>query len=260
MLESGVQINTVQIKKALLKVLRSHSDVQTDGESTSSAGSDNAPSEDNLKPEDIADVVPIMEDPEMAKAIRKKNKDDKADIPKGPTTNSPLKKRSTTTGPNQKGKGQVNLINIKSLGKSNKKQSDLSGRRSHKDSVDGRNDSADASSRKCGEKADQPGGEIVTDENVVHKKKLKKNVESRDAVTQTERSDYYLIKQRQKQKEIMMMAKSGLLPPGVNPQALMQSYIQNQNSGQNLLSMEELAKQLSSQQQSMTNSTSIPPG
>lgn len=197
MLESGVQINTAQIKKALLKVLRSHSDVQTDGESTSSAGSDNAPSEDNLKPEDIADVVPIMEDPEIAKAVRKKNKEDKADIPKGPTTTSPLKKRSTTTGPNQKGKAQVNLINVKSL-KSNKKQSDLSGRRSQKGSVDGRNESADASSRKGGEKVDQPVVDIVTDENVVHKKKLKKNVESRDACTQTERSDYYLIKQRQK--------------------------------------------------------------
>jgi hypothetical protein len=40
--------------------------------------------------------------------------------------------------------------------------------------------------------------DVVTEENVVHKKKLKKNVESRDACTQTERSDYMLIKQRQK--------------------------------------------------------------
>lgn len=48
----------------------------------------------------------------------------------------------------------------------------------------------------------------------VHKKKLKKNIDSRDAWTQTERSDYMLIKQRQKQKEIIMMAKQGLLPPG----------------------------------------------
>ena len=48
MKEKGIPINTIQIKKALLKVLRQHSDVQTDGESTSDAGSDNAPSEDNL--------------------------------------------------------------------------------------------------------------------------------------------------------------------------------------------------------------------
>ena len=62
-----MSINTAQIKKALLKVLRSHSDVQTDGESTSSAGSDNAPSEDNLKPEEIAEVVPIEEVSELNK-------------------------------------------------------------------------------------------------------------------------------------------------------------------------------------------------
>lgn len=83
-------------------MLRQHSDVQTDGESTSSAGSDNAPSEDNLKPEEIAEVVPIMEDPEVAKAVKKKNVNDKADIPKGPVSSSPLKKRSTTIGPGGK--------------------------------------------------------------------------------------------------------------------------------------------------------------
>ena len=105
MKEQGIAINTAQIKKALLKVLRQHSDVQTDGESTSSAGSDNAPSEDNLKPEEIAEVVPIMEDPEVAKAVKKNKANDKADIPKGPTSSSPLKKRSTTIGPGQKGKG-----------------------------------------------------------------------------------------------------------------------------------------------------------
>ena len=41
---------------------------------------------------------------------------------------------------------------------------------------------------------DNKDNEIVTDEKVVHKKKLKKNVESKDAWTQTERSDYMLIK------------------------------------------------------------------
>jgi len=97
---AGVAINTAQIKKALLKVLRQHSDVQTDGESTSSAGSDNAPSEDNLKPEEIAEIVPIMEDPEVAKVFKKKKPEEKSDIPKGAVTTSPLKKRSTTTGPN----------------------------------------------------------------------------------------------------------------------------------------------------------------
>lgn len=71
-------------------------------------GSDNAPSEDNLKPEEIAEVVPIMEDPEVAKA-HKKHKADKSDIPKGPVSASPLKKRATTIGPaGQKGKGAGN--------------------------------------------------------------------------------------------------------------------------------------------------------
>jgi aminopeptidase-like protein len=56
--ENNVPINTAQIKKALLKVLRFTADVETDGANTSSAGSDNAPSEDNLKPEEIAEVVP----------------------------------------------------------------------------------------------------------------------------------------------------------------------------------------------------------
>ena len=79
-------------------MLRQHSDVQTDGESTSSAGSDNAPSEDNLKPEEIAEIVPIMEDPEVVKVMKKKSVD-KPDAPKGPVASSPLKKRSTTIGP-----------------------------------------------------------------------------------------------------------------------------------------------------------------
>jgi len=59
-------VNTKQIRKSLIYVLRQHSDVVTDGESTSSAGSDNAPSEDNMEPEEIAEVIPIMEDPNLA--------------------------------------------------------------------------------------------------------------------------------------------------------------------------------------------------
>ena len=45
--------------------------MQTDGESTSDAGSDNAPSEDNLQPDEIAEVIPIMEDPNLAKQVKK---------------------------------------------------------------------------------------------------------------------------------------------------------------------------------------------
>ena len=40
-----------------------------------------------------------MEDPEVAKVMKKKNTD-KPELPKGPVATSPLKKRSTTIGPN----------------------------------------------------------------------------------------------------------------------------------------------------------------
>ena len=110
------------------------------------------------------------------------------------------------------------MIQTKNLKKSDKKGNDLSGRRSRQGSAQDKNSEAGNSSRAGKDKEDNVATDnIVTDENVVHKKKLKKNVESKDACTQTERSDYYLIKQRQKQKEIMMLAKQGLLPPGVNP-------------------------------------------
>ena len=45
-----------------------------------------------------------------------------------------------------------------------------------------------------------------------------------------------------------MMAKQGLLPPGVNPQALMQSYIQSQNSGVPFQPMEAIQQQLAQAQ------------
>lgn len=43
----------------------------SDGENTSSAGSDNAPSEDNLQLEEIAEVIPIDQDPILAAKQRK---------------------------------------------------------------------------------------------------------------------------------------------------------------------------------------------
>lgn len=69
--QQGIAISTAGIKKALLKVLRQHSDVVSDGETTSSAGSDNAPSEDNLQPEEIAEIIPIEADPNLAKKVKK---------------------------------------------------------------------------------------------------------------------------------------------------------------------------------------------
>ena len=68
--EEGVQINTKQIMKALRKVLRQHADVFSDADANSSAGSDKAPSEDNLDPEEIAAVIPIEEDPDLMKRAK----------------------------------------------------------------------------------------------------------------------------------------------------------------------------------------------
>ena len=65
--EEGQQVNTHQIKKALRKVLRQTAEVFSDNETQSSLGSDKAPSEDNLDPEEIAAVVPIDEDPQVDK-------------------------------------------------------------------------------------------------------------------------------------------------------------------------------------------------
>lgn len=41
--------------------------------------------------------------------------------------------------------------------------------------------------------------------NIIHKKRRRKNVESRDVQTQTDRSDYMLIKQRQQEKQKALM-------------------------------------------------------
>lgn len=80
---------------------------------------------------------------------------------------------------------------------SKKKEGDSDGGR--KSDTEDKEDSVKA-------KKEEPVPEPV-DDTVTTKKKLKKNVESKDACTQTERSDYMLIKQRQKQKEIIQMAK-----------------------------------------------------
>ena len=63
--QEGVQINANQIRKALRKVLRQTADVFSENETQSSQGSDKAPSEDNLAPDEIADVIPIEEDKDL---------------------------------------------------------------------------------------------------------------------------------------------------------------------------------------------------
>ncbi len=46
-----------------------------EGETSSSAGSDKAPSEDNLEPEEIQMVVPAATEDDPSKAAKKKKKD-----------------------------------------------------------------------------------------------------------------------------------------------------------------------------------------
>lgn len=48
-------------------MLRTTADVFTEGNTSVSAGSDDAPSEDNLDLEEIIKVLPVQEDPELAK-------------------------------------------------------------------------------------------------------------------------------------------------------------------------------------------------
>jgi hypothetical protein len=55
----------------LAAVLRQTADIFTDGHSSSSVGSDHAPSEDNLDLEEIEKVIPVQEDAELANKLKK---------------------------------------------------------------------------------------------------------------------------------------------------------------------------------------------
>lgn len=94
--DEGIQINSKHIMKALRKVLRQHADVFSEGDGNSSAGSDKAPSEDNLDPEEIAAVIPIEEDPDLMRKVNlnQKTVDKQNEIPKIVVI-SPLKRRVT---------------------------------------------------------------------------------------------------------------------------------------------------------------------
>lgn len=71
-------VTTKRIRKGLLQVLRTAHDVGNEGESSSSAGSDKAPSEDNLEPEEIQMVVPAATEDDQSKGGKKKKKDQPA--------------------------------------------------------------------------------------------------------------------------------------------------------------------------------------
>jgi len=69
--QNNKEIQSKHIKKGLQAVLRQTADIFTDGNSSSSAGSDKAPSEDNLDPEEIEKVLPVQEDPDLASKVKK---------------------------------------------------------------------------------------------------------------------------------------------------------------------------------------------
>ena len=56
---SNKQVQSKHIKKGLAAVLRQTADIFTEGQSSGSAGSDKAPSEDNLDLEEIQKVLPV---------------------------------------------------------------------------------------------------------------------------------------------------------------------------------------------------------
>lgn len=70
--KDGRPVNSNQIMKALRKALRQTEEVFNDNDTQSSQGSEKAPSEDNLDPEEIATVLPIEDDPELMLKLKKK--------------------------------------------------------------------------------------------------------------------------------------------------------------------------------------------
>lgn len=152
-------------------MLRQTADVFSENETQSSQGSDKAPSEDNLAPDEIADVIPIEEDKDLFNKAQIIIANRPKPEPKKEETVSPTKRRVALMPPKPKaGKGKRNDAN--SAGKRH---------------YDTDNESGQDEPKKT---------EPNADEGNVHKKKIKKNVDSRDACTQTDRSDYMLIKQR----------------------------------------------------------------
>lgn len=68
--EAGKEIQSKHLKKGLAAVLRQTADIFSDHNSSSSAGSDHAPSEDNLDIEEIEKVLPVQEDPDLQNKLK----------------------------------------------------------------------------------------------------------------------------------------------------------------------------------------------
>lgn len=68
--KAGKEIQAKHIRKGLAAVLRQTAEIFTEGHGSSSAGSDKAPSEDNLDIEEIEKVLPVSEDPDLASRLK----------------------------------------------------------------------------------------------------------------------------------------------------------------------------------------------
>eukprot|EP00347_Sterkiella_histriomuscorum_P004799 403359053 len=217
--EKNPEIKMKHLKKALSCVLRQTQDLMLDGETTSSAGSDQAPSEDNMEPEEIQNLVPVLDEEGQKKGSKKKR--DIAQSQEMATSISPMRRKNTMEGGSQS--ANLNAKNKIIMNNKNKRLSMLktqdpqlgkgSGSKvlltnSRRGTIDENkiNEEHDIDEAQKNPQGDSDA--VGIDDTVTHKKKRKRNVESRDAWTQTERSDYMLIKYRQKQKLAMQMIKS----------------------------------------------------
>ena len=177
------EVTTRRIRKGLLQVLRTCHDVG-EGSTSSSAGSDKAPSEDNLEPEEIQMVVPTAEEDPNSPPKKKKGKKDGTQI-----TGSVLQDTSTSISPVRKKENQLKRYStigkgkgVKGLKKEGSKGNLIEEKKEEEEEVKG------PQPEEAINNAEQDG------DAVTHKKKRKRNVESRDVWTQTDRSDYMLIK------------------------------------------------------------------
>lgn len=204
----GKEVQSKHLKKGLLAVLRQTADIFTDGNQSSTDGSCQAPSDDNLDVEEIEKVLPIQEDPELALLLKKsktlkmnEEKKDESTLNKGGTDVSPLKRRNTVNEANLKRKNLTKGQSGASIKNKNRRVTlNLQGKKIDEMEENDADDEEETNKKdeddkdKLEEKdqvlelRDQDSG------NVIHKKRRRKNVESKDAVTQTDRSDYMLIK------------------------------------------------------------------
>ena len=173
---NGKEIQTKHLKKGIAAVLLNMGDIFSDGSSDSSLGSDGGvASEDNLDIEEIEKVLPVNEDIDLQQkvATRKQENEDKAKA-EGLLI-SPLKKKSTFSDATRK---KLKLLGDKTSGsKKGAKGKNLEGM---PDKIEEENDDENEEDKKDGdiEMKDAETGTVV-----IHKKRRRKNVESKDAYT-----------------------------------------------------------------------------